>query len=192
MAEEQPCSSQIGLISVLCVALLIMTLQSIILGIIYLRYKRRQSSVTQTSQPSGSNSGHRNRSNRSNNSTDPRPNPEITQSAPTQVEEPPEYAVVDRNQNNSSRDSNDMIYMNQTPAPKAKITKKMSNAPTPPTTLAIDNALYTDMEALKQESIKRGLSAGSNKGSTDMVVDNDTYFNTGSITKKPVVPKRQK
>lgn len=116
----------------------------------------------------------------------------MTQSAPNQVEEPPEYAVVDRNQNNSSRDSNDMIYMNQTPAPKAKITKKMSNAPTPPTTLAINNELYTDMEALKQESIKRGLSAGSNKGSIDMAVNNDTYFNTGSITKKPVVPKRQK
>lgn len=178
---EQSCSSNTALIAVLCVALLVMTTQSIILGLVYHRWKKPRPNRTVPNQ-SIRNSVRRHRSNRSLTSANTRPD-----NTNPPLDDAPEYAVVNRNRNESSPSTSNPIYLNQ--STKLKVTRNKSNVAQKPS-LAINNELYTDMDTLKQESVRRGLSPGSQ--SLDMGVDNDTYFDSGSIDKRPVIPMKPK
>lgn len=199
---KETCDTQTALISVLCVALIIMTSQSIILGFIYRRWKRPN---TGTNQPPNrrSTTVHRNRSDRSNTSNnriqngpaEPRPSPP---EPPQTIEQPTvEYAVPNRGpaNDNATNDSADAIYMNQPhvspPGPPVIITKKKKNVP--PQTLAVSNELYADMEVIQQENARRGMSPGGQSVSGNLTAENETYFNTGaSYGKAPNVPAKPK
>lgn len=179
---EQSCSSNTALIAVLCVALLVMTTQSIILGLIYHRWKKPRQNRTVVPNQTITSSVRRQRSNRSLNSANTR-----TDNTNLPLEDAPEYAIVNRNRNESSPGTSDPIYLNQ--STKLKMTRTQSNVTKKPS-LAFDNELYTDMATLKLESLRRGVSPGSK--SLDMGVDNDTYFDLRSIGNRPVVPMKPK
>lgn len=204
MGEEDPCNgTQTALIAVLCVALLIMTSQSVILGFIYRRWKTsRGGTRSNRNRRSIMNPVRRHRSDRSNNSNNIRTENTTQEPRPSMPEPRPEpaveYAAVNRNGNDQTNDASDPIYMNQPsnhvspPAPKVKITKKQNVARVPPQSLAIDNELYADMGALQAESARRGLTPGSQTVSVDMAIDNDTYFDSSTINQRPGVPKKPK